>query len=97
MMGNLADGLKNHAVTLFEVGKMPDELLDDFLTELDKIKTAGEGEGEAMRYYRHAISLRSTLRFLRKNSSFDIPNTDGGVGMGLICYNNNSLCRYGSM
>jgi hypothetical protein len=49
MMGNLAVGLKNHAVTLFEVGKMPDELLDEFLSHLDKIETNGENEGEAQK------------------------------------------------
>lgn len=86
MMGNLAEGLKNHAVTLFEVGKMPDESMDDFLHELDQIKNCGEGEGEAQRYYKHAISLRSTLRFLRHNNRFGLNNTDklncdGGVDM----------------
>jgi len=49
MMGNLAVGLKNHAVTLFEVGKMPDELLDEFISHLDKIETNGENEGEAQK------------------------------------------------
>jgi hypothetical protein len=86
MMGNLAEGLKNHAVTLFEVGKMPDESMDDFLYELDQIKSTGEGEGEAERYYRHAIALRSTLRFLRHNDRFGLNNSesfncDGGVDM----------------
>lgn len=31
-------GLKSHAVTMFEVGKMLDEGLDSLLTELDKIQ-----------------------------------------------------------
>lgn len=30
-------GLKSHAVTMFEVGKLPDESLDSLLTELDKV------------------------------------------------------------
>lgn len=80
MMGNLAEGLKNHAVTLFEVGKLQDEMLDSFLAELDKVKTGG-GEGEARRYYQHALTLRHTLRFLRHNSTFDIADCDGGVDM----------------
>lgn len=37
MMGNLAPGLKSHAVTMYEVGKTADETLDDFLNELDKV------------------------------------------------------------
>jgi hypothetical protein len=38
MMGNLGPGLKNHAVTMFEVGKLAEEVLDDFMAELDKVK-----------------------------------------------------------
>lgn len=29
--------LKNHAVTMFEVGKLCDESIDSFLEELDKV------------------------------------------------------------
>ena len=36
MMGNLSPSLKNHAVTMFEVGKLLDESMDVFLAELDK-------------------------------------------------------------
>ena len=30
-------GLKSHAVTMFEVGKLSDESLDSFLMELDRV------------------------------------------------------------
>lgn len=30
-------GLKNHAVTMFEVGKLTDESMDSFLVELGKV------------------------------------------------------------
>lgn len=66
MMGNLSPGLKNHAVTMFEVGKLSDESLDSFLAELEKISTA-DSEGEAQRYFDHALILRSTIMFLRHN------------------------------
>lgn len=66
MMGNLSPGLKNHAVTMFEVGKLNDESLDGFLNELDRVQDVGEGE--ARRYYEHAVNLRDTLRFLRYNT-----------------------------
>ncbi|KAJ4442241.1 hypothetical protein ANN_12107 [Periplaneta americana] len=66
MMGNLSPGLKNHAVTMFEVGKLSDESLDSFLAELEKISTA-DSEGEAQRYFDHALILRSTILFLRHN------------------------------
>ena len=31
-------GLKSHAVTMFEVGKLSDESLDSFLNELEKVR-----------------------------------------------------------
>lgn len=73
MMGNLSPGLKNHAVTMFEVGKLPDESLDSFLLELEKVSVEGsEGEGEAQRYFDHAVILRSTILFLRQNRRLDL-------------------------
>ncbi|KAF5273065.1 hypothetical protein FQR65_LT04807 [Abscondita terminalis] len=70
MMGNLSPGLKKHAVTMFEVGKLSDESLDSFLTELEKVSVLdAEGEGEARRYFDHAVILRSTVMALRKLSS----------------------------
>ena len=36
-MGNLSPGLKSHAVTMFEVGKLSDESLDSFIAELEKV------------------------------------------------------------
>ncbi|XP_031352346.1 protein FAM91A1 [Photinus pyralis] len=67
MMGNLSPGLKKHAVTMFEVGKLSDESLDSFLSELEKVSVLdAEGEGEARRYFDHAVILRSTVMALRK-------------------------------
>lgn len=66
MMGNLSPGLKNHAVTMFEVGKLSDESLDAFLAELEKVSLLdAEGEGEVGRYFAHAVFLRSTIITLR--------------------------------
>eukprot|EP00058_Branchiostoma_floridae_P024167 XP_002609657.1 hypothetical protein BRAFLDRAFT_123571 [Branchiostoma floridae] len=84
MMGNLSPGLKSHAVTMFEVGKLCDESLDSFLAELEKIETVGEGE--AQRYFEHANTLRKTLVFLRHNKDLspdpDFQNT--GLGVDLV-------------
>jgi hypothetical protein len=77
MMGNLGDGLKQHAVTMFEVGKVPDEQMDDFLKQLDSVGTISEGE--AQRYFDHAITLRNTVRFLRHNPLCKVSNSDGGI------------------
>lgn len=66
MMGNLSPGLKSHAVTMFEVGKLTDETMDSFLCELEKVSTArDDSEGEARRYFEHALVLRSTVLALR--------------------------------
>ncbi|CAO1354798.1 unnamed protein product [Diamesa serratosioi] len=70
MMGNLSPGLKNHAVTMFEVGKLCEESMDTFLAELEKVSLLdAEGEGEVCRYFTHAVILRSTIIALRKHFS----------------------------
>ena len=51
---------------MFEVGKLSDESLDSLVTELEKVSNV-EGEGEAARYFSHAITLKETVRFLRQN------------------------------
>ena len=61
MMGNLSPGLKNHAVTMFEVGKLPDESLDSLMHELENISTE-ESEGEAERYFLHALALKLVIQ-----------------------------------
>ncbi|KAK2887066.1 hypothetical protein Q8A67_015294 [Cirrhinus molitorella] len=78
MMGNLSPNLKSHAVTMFEVGKLSDETLDSFLMELEKVESTAEGE--AQRYFDHALTLRNTILFLRYNKDLtpdqgpDVPN-----------------------
>lgn len=81
MMGNLSVGLKTHAVTMFEVGKLSDESLDSLVSELDRVSTE-DGEGEAARYYFHARNLKQTIQFLRMNASFK-SDGDGKLGMCL--------------
>lgn len=86
MMGNLSPGLKSHAVTMFEVGKLSDESLDSFLGELDKVQIDDVAEGEAQRYFEHAITLRNTISFLRYNKLIS-PSSDkysAGLGVDLL-------------
>ncbi|XP_055337121.1 protein FAM91A1-like [Paramacrobiotus metropolitanus] len=86
MMGNLSPGLKNHAVTMFEVGKLADESIDSLLGELEKVMIEEEIQGEAKRYFDHAINLRKLLRFLRHNPALHIGDPvygDVGNGLGL--------------
>ena len=102
MMGNLGAGLKSHAVTMFEVGKLPDESLDDFLAELDKVEGMTTEGDEAQRYADHALCLRNTIRFIRHNADFSVTTSDGsssnkgskGPGLDLLrCERFNSLDR----
>ncbi|KAI6652112.1 Protein FAM91A1-like [Oopsacas minuta] len=71
MMGNLSPGLKTHAVTMFEVGKLSDENIDSFLNELAQISFLSEGE--AQRYFDHAHALFNTLTILRGSSDTKKP------------------------
>lgn len=43
---------------MFEVGKLCDESLDSFLSELEKVSLLdAEGEGEVSRYFAHAVMI----------------------------------------
>lgn len=98
MMGNLSPNLKTHAVTMFEVGKLADEILGSFLQELEKISPISQSsiksndeenqsEGEADRYFLHARVLYQTISFLRLNNDlFDDDDDIGGLGVDLLRY-----------
>ena len=50
-----------------------------------------EGEGEAQRYFQHAITLRDTVQFLRRNGSLSLLGGDL-PGLDLLrCESMNSL------
>lgn len=83
MMGNLSPGLKSHAVTMFEVGKLSDESLDSFLAELDRVPKDSVVEGEAQRYFEHAVILKNTITFLRYNKDISSEPDGAGKGMGI--------------
>ncbi|KAK3746262.1 hypothetical protein QZH41_016510 [Actinostola sp. cb2023] len=91
MMGNLSPGLKNHAVTMFEVGKLADESLDSFLSELEKVDSIAEGE--AQRYFDHALTLRNAILFLRYNKNLGANKSDvPPMGLDLLrCESLNGL------
>ena len=81
MMGNLSPSLKNHAVTMFEVGKLSDESMDVFLTELKKISNL-EAEGEAGVYFTAAMTLKDTILSLRNNPA--LKEVDLCLGLDLV-------------
>ena len=85
MMGNLTSGLKTHAVTMFEVGKLSDESMDSFISELEKIKLeVDEQEGEAQRYFDHAQVLLRTIKKLRYNENIVTPDQQTAPGIDLL-------------
>lgn len=50
---------------MFEVGKLCDESMDTFLSELEKVSLLdAEGEGEVSRYFAHAVSSEFTFSHL---------------------------------
>jgi len=81
MMGNLSPSLKNHAVTMFEVGKLSDESMEVFLAELKKISCT-EAEGEAGVYFTAAMTLKDTILQLRNNVS--LKDYDLCLGLDLV-------------
>ena len=77
MMSNLgpgpcADELKQHAVTLYEVGKIPHESLDAFLGAMAAIERPPIEEAEVLEYFDLALALRDAIRFLRSSAACEI-------------------------
>ena len=52
-------------------GKLNDQALDSFISELDKVPQE-QSEGEAQRYFDHAIILKKTIQFLRHNKKLNV-------------------------
>ena len=76
-------------MTMFEVGKLTDESLVQFLSELDKVVPEEEIQGEARRYFDHAINLRKLIHFLRHNpalklSANPLSSDSSGLGVDLL-------------
>ena len=102
---------------MFEVGKLSDESMDNFLSELEKVIITvcakllmitldfslnaslrvtmhnnldghplqiyhTDAEGEAQRYFDHAVTLRDTVRFLRHNRELCQDQDEGGGSAG---------------
>uniref|UniRef100_A0A1D1YYA7 Protein FAM91A1 n=2 Tax=Anthurium amnicola TaxID=1678845 RepID=A0A1D1YYA7_9ARAE len=87
MMGSLSPGLKSHAVTLYEAGKLDDATI----AELCKDLAALEGkkfEGELQEFANHAFSLRCVLECLQSGGVVDeIPDRPiDDVGAPLSAY-----------
>ncbi|KAJ7533533.1 hypothetical protein O6H91_13G054100 [Diphasiastrum complanatum] len=81
MMGSLSPGLKGHAVTLYEAGKLGDSSVAEMCNDLLKIEGTKQ-EGELQQFADHALSLRYALECLRSGGTYVIAS-DTGEGEGL--------------
>ncbi|KAI5079634.1 hypothetical protein GOP47_0005113 [Adiantum capillus-veneris] len=70
MMGSLSPGMKGHAVTLYEAGKLNDTNVGDLCDDLQKVEGT-KFEGELQEFANHAFSLRHALECLRSSGSRD--------------------------
>ena len=68
-----SQGLKNHAVTMFEVGKLSDESLDSFLAELEKVGRACTSRGKT-----------SAVLFLSSGNSVEMSEWSAGFTLWLV-------------
>jgi hypothetical protein len=85
MMGNVSMGLKSHAVTMFEVGKLAHGSVPSLLEELAQVHTVSDSDGEAQQYFDHAVNLLHTLQFLRGPTATDrtgLAVLDAAAGVG---------------
>ncbi|CAA6664342.1 unnamed protein product [Spirodela intermedia] len=64
MMGSLSPGLKSHAVTLYEAGKLDDASISDLCNDLGTLE-GKKFEGELQKFANHAFSLRCVLQCLQ--------------------------------
>ncbi|KAL1307830.1 hypothetical protein AAHE18_17G061600 [Arachis hypogaea] len=64
MMGSVSPGLKSHAVTLYEAGKLGHASIDDLCKDLSTIEGV-TFEGELQEFADHASSLRCVLECLQ--------------------------------
>lgn len=70
MMGSLSPGMKGHAVTLYEAGKLNDTNVADLCEDLQKVEGT-RFEGELQEFANHAFSLRHALECLQSGGAKD--------------------------
>ncbi|CAL0302521.1 unnamed protein product [Lupinus luteus] len=64
MMGSVSPGLKSHAITLYEAGKLGHASIADLCKDLSTLEGA-KFEGELQEFANHAFSLRCVLECLQ--------------------------------
>ncbi|XP_044976075.1 protein FAM91A1-like isoform X2 [Hordeum vulgare subsp. vulgare] len=75
MMGSLSPGLKSHAVTLYEAGKLGDSCIAELCSDLASLE-GKRFEGVLEEFANHAFSLRWSLECLKSGGVSTNDNTD---------------------
>ncbi|MED6172025.1 hypothetical protein PIB30_046331 [Stylosanthes scabra] len=75
MMGSVSPGLKSHAVTLYEAGKLGHASIADLCRDLGTLEGA-KFEGELQEFANHAFSLRCVLECLQSGGTPSIEKED---------------------
>lgn len=84
MMGSVSPGLKAHAVTLYEAGKLGDAGIADLCQDLSTLEGT-KFEGELQEFANHAFSLRCILECLRSGGvANDVETVEASEKMGLL-------------
>ncbi|KAH0462693.1 hypothetical protein IEQ34_010268 [Dendrobium chrysotoxum] len=103
MMGSISPGLKSHAVTLYEAGKLGDEVIADLCKDLSTLE-GKKFEGELQEFANHAFSLRCFLECLQSGGiaadeiiekvshQVDVQLTNSGISSNLDVDPMNECC-----
>ncbi|KAJ0026336.1 hypothetical protein Pint_08388 [Pistacia integerrima] len=87
MMGSVSPGLKSHAVTLYEAGKLGHGSIADLCKDLSTLEGT-KFEGELQEFANHAFSLRCVLECLLSGGvSTDARTEENCDKMGLLTSN----------
>lgn len=91
MMGSVSPGLKSHAVTLYEAGKLGHASIADLCKDLSTLEGT-KFEGELQQFANHAFSLRCVLECLESGG---LP-ADSTELEAVICLNDDIKSEIGS-
>ncbi|XP_021808167.1 protein FAM91A1 [Prunus avium] len=88
MMGSVSPGLKSHAVTLYEAGKLGHASITDLCKDLSTLEGT-KFEGELQEFANHAFSLRCVLECLQSGGvATDVKTDEVCNNMDMIASNN---------
>ncbi|XP_048437337.1 protein FAM91A1 isoform X1 [Pyrus x bretschneideri] len=90
MMGSVSPGLKSHAVTLYEAGKLGHTSITDLCKDLSTLEGT-KFEGELQEFANHAFSLRCVLECLQSGgAATDVKTEEVCKNMDMMASNNDA-------